>query len=399
MIRKYLAILFIFCTISLGAEEVSSILIHGDIKKTRENTIYNIIGYHEGDSIDIGSEEMIRQDLIESGLFIEDSIDVEIIKIDDQTVIKLTLNEKFSLIPIPIVQAKDGELSAGLFLLNSNFLGLGDQFFVGGIFSKDNQMAMSRYYHKYFLGSAFGVGGNLFLSNGETEITDTKGAILKKYDAFNTSAGVTIGWDSDPWEIHFSSSFGITDFKEDGELSGNPIYNYSPELGLVYDNRYYGSYFTEGILFDFALKSTQYSESMKASYTANSSFSWAYEIIPRLQLLLAADGYIYEGESLYSPSVRSLILPGTVHADSLMKSQVTITPVLFDFNWAYLALPLTFTAGYLDGISGDSELFYGPAASLTFNFKKVAIPAVSFTYGINMETMDYQIQANLGFQF
>ncbi len=397
--NKYIVLIITLFTaaISVDAVEIGSINIIGNLKKTKNETIYNIIGFHVGDEIPSITADDIHQRILESGLFVDESIVVTIEVDDNIAIVNLTLDEKFSIIPIPIVQVSNGGFSAGVFLIESNFFGTGDQFFIGGLFSADSQLSMVNYYHNYIGGSAFSIGGSLLFSNEISKIIDPSGSVLDEFDCLKGNASLTVGWEDAPWGIYLKTTIETLNIN-----NNSPVISFSPEIDFSFDNRYYSTYFSNGITAGLNVRSTLFSEDFETGYLARSSVSWGSEIISRLQISTSLNNILYMGDDLLSPSLKSVILPCSihenVHANVVFQGNITVTPVLFDLNWSYIALPLTFTAGYFDGISGDSEYFYGPASSLTLCFKKVAIPAVSITYGLNLNTMEEQIQANIGFQ-
>jgi hypothetical protein len=116
----------------------------------------------------------------------------------------------------------------------------------------------------------------------------------------------------------------------------------------------------------------------------------------RFQLALSGSGYVFEGEDFHCPGPSSALLPQTVHARRNIQGGVQLNTVLWNFSWAYIALPVSYQLGYMDGVSADEELYYGPAAGLTLNLKKVAIPAVVLMYGWNTETSTGRFSFNIG---
>ena len=77
--KSYISTLFLLLLTvgTLSSEVIQSIDIDG-LKKTKDSTVKGIIGYSEGDHIQIGSESDIRQKLVKSGLFVNETIDVQL---------------------------------------------------------------------------------------------------------------------------------------------------------------------------------------------------------------------------------------------------------------------------------------------------------------------------------
>ena len=95
----------------------------------------------------------------------------------------------------------------------------------------------------------------------------------------------------------------------------------------------------------------------------------------------------------------SLIISKTARAEEFYCLRPGVQTVLADLNWVYLVLPLYYEVGYLDGISGEDEFYHGPVGGLTVNLKKIAIPALSFYYGWNIEKSAGIVHFSLGYQY
>ena len=392
--RQYLIILFCcFMSLPAGAYELNKIIISKELKKTRESTVLSILKTQKGDSIDEETIGVLRQRLIKSGIFVEEKIELNLIPSGDYADLELHLDEKISLIPIPIVSVKDKEIEAGMFLVDSNFLGLGDQLFAGGLFGKNSQLGMIQYTAKNLKGSDFDLGGGFNFHNGSSSINNTEGDSLGSYSILSAGGSAFFQWSTDNWQVRTSLSGGFSELTDSTE---HDLISVEPGLSAGYNGKQFKEFFWDGFDLNGSASYREYNDNNYNSSVLNLTGSWGLSLLSRLQVNTKVSGYLYNGTDILSPEVKSVILPSDVHAETLLQGSFQLVPVLIDFSWGYLALPVGINAGYFDGISGDDELFWGPSAALTLNLKKVALPAVSIAYGWNMETETGQLQINLG---
>ena len=157
-------------------------------------------------------------------------------------------------------------------------------------------------------------------------------------------------------------------------------------------------FFAEGLRTEVEYEQGIYTREYDATVELNMHASWAALPLERLQFSVATDMLAFFGDDILSPGVTSALLSNAVHAGRLVQSSVALTPVLADFSWGFLALPVGYEAGILDGLSGEDEIFHGPSFGLMLYLKKVAIPALSLRYGINLETGKDVYSFSMGFQ-
>ena len=96
-----LIFLMLIVSSSASAAVIRDIRIDGDLKRTSDDTVMEIIRFNKGDEISSSDEETIRQRLIRSGLFINDDIRVDLGIREDEAHLSLILKDRFSLIPHP----------------------------------------------------------------------------------------------------------------------------------------------------------------------------------------------------------------------------------------------------------------------------------------------------------
>ena len=379
----------------LSAAEIRDINIGGNIKKTKDKTILNIIRFHEGDEIAEGDEETIRQRLIKSGLFVNEEIRVDLEIEGEEAVLSLSLRDRFSLIPFPIFSSGSGDTKGGLFLMDQNFLGTGNQVFTGFMLGEKYRYGMLSYTDTKFRGSSWDLGGMANYFQNEQKIKSVDGQDdLYVYDLKSFKGGLTARWAGEPWTVGLKMLMGAADYEgADREW----IMFYEPGVAMSYGQLYFGKYMSEGYMISADYDYTRFQEEFDDATVFDLRASWQKLLGDRFQVELSANGFVFEGEAVHSPSVRSAVLDANVHAERHGQGKVLLNSVLFDFSWGYIALPLSYQLGWLDGVSGDEDLYHGPAAGLTLNLKKLTMPAISLGYGWNVECSEGVFNFAIGF--
>ena len=397
-IKRYTAVLFILIltTGTLSAEVIQSIDIEG-LKKTKDSTVKGIIGYREGDVIQTGSETDIKQKLVKSGLFVNETIDVQLESSGNDAFIKIYMNDRVSLLPIPIASFSDGEVKAGVFLMDSNFMGYGHSLFSGGMYGRKDKMFLFGYSNPTFRGSPLKLGVSMGVYDNEIEISNLEDDYnLAEYDQTMARFGINSGWDLNPIEI----SLGLDGSYISTSLSESDIIKFSQDITLDYSNLYYDKFFTEGIKSYIKYEFQSFSDVFDLTQSVQASFSWQSLVHERLQLELSGDSGFSAGDKLQSLFLQYgyswTILPEDIMADRFIQGDIKLKVAALDFNWGYLAVPVTYQLGIMDGISGENEFYHGPSAGMAIYLKKVAIPAMAIRYAYNMENNTGVFTFNIG---
>ena len=381
-----------FLSIPISAATIQDIKIGGSLKKTQTETILHIIQFEKGDDIQSDDIQKIKQNLIKSGLFINEATDVRLVIEDGEADLYLALEERVSIVPIPIFQSSGGMLKGGLFLMDSNVKGSGDHLFLGGLAGYDFKYFSGSYTNTMVSGGPWDLGGALSYSKSETEITDSKGESILSFDSSSLSGDLFTIWHLTPWDIKPIFRFGLMD----DYTSSDFVTTGSPNLEVLYSNLYWGDYFSEGLECNLASGMTLFSITFDTSYYASISLGRKKILTERVQISMNTSGQFYSGDIKQSPGISSPLLPTTIRADWSFQTTMGVNIALADFSWGYLAIPFSYSAGIFDGVSGGHEMFHGPSASLTLNLKKIAFPAVALIYGWNAETSEGQISFNIG---
>ncbi len=396
MKQKVAIIIFsTFISVFAVSAELTEITINGT-SKTKDSTIHKIIGYRTGDDINQSAKSEIVQELRKSGLFVNEKILVELNINENTAELKISLQERATTIPIPLVAVSGDDFRAGIFLINSNLAGTGDRLLLGGIYGTNAQAAMINYINTYIGDSSFDFGIRSNFSNGNTEI-DLKDTTLE-YDSLQAGGGVFIQYNYDNWLFSGGGDAGFLRVEGIPEIKSDTVISFSPVFSIEFDNLTYLDFFHDGLSSKLEMEIDLYDDSFDNSVLIDLSSEWMKSLCSRLLLNTEVESYIFTGDGILSPGISSPLLPNTIHADTVLQGSIGLTAAVLDFSWGYLALPLKYNIGYYDGLSGDSKLFHGPSTGISLYLKKVAIPAISFEYGWNIEAQDGEFRFNIGFQ-
>ncbi len=387
-------LLLIISTMALYSQEISGIRIEGDLTKTRESTILKIIEVQAGDLIVHDDIEEIRQRLLRSGLFVDDTVNVSLIPEDGGMILLINLEDRFSLIPLPFFSYSDGKLAAGGFLMEGNLLGTGNSMFLGGMYGSGMTFLSVSYMHRNVFNSPVGLGGGLVFTEMEQEAEDTEGNLVFSDEGWSLGGMLTSRIDFDPFAFGLNLKSGYRTIE--GVVS-ETLY-IAPEISAGYDGQHLNEFYRDGLKGEVKYEQTFYSREFNPS--GELRIGLQYDFLPHRRILLsaAADSLLFSGDELLSPSVRSPLLSDSVHALQQSQASFKLSPVIADFSWGFVALPLGYQAGILDGAGADMELYHGPWGGLMLYLKKVTIPALSIRYGLNAETGISQYSFSMGFQ-
>jgi outer membrane protein assembly factor BamA len=261
-------ILPLFFESAFAADEEMS--IHGNVR-TKESYIKNLV--HEclenmpSDSQDPDS---LRQCLMNSKLF------SEVIVERDQGKMKITVTDKWTLIPVPSVSAGSGDTkSAGLFLFESNFLGQGMNLVLGAVSSNrgdtyfgiiaDPSLFFSRW--NYSL-SVFKQSQQLMFQRDGTTIDGFE----EDKHFFEGSLGYRFG----NWTLSGIASYNQATYDPYLDFAGLED-NVAKKMGGIfsYDNRNYRLYFSEGAALTITYDAdVNRSDGERLSRQLYSEFNW-----------------------------------------------------------------------------------------------------------------------------
>lgn len=191
------AVCLLFCAAVFSQEpppRISGFSFDG-LKRTKEFVIQRdlqrFIGMEISDSVLHDIETVLQSE----NLFTD--ISLEAVPLSEaESDIRISLNEKISILPIPIVAVTDGSFAAGAFFLDSNAMGMKNTFVIGGLFSAKMLMGTALF-ARPASGRVPGITVYTGVAKKNYEITDTKENELFSFDSLSVSG-----------QLRFTEKFG-----------------------------------------------------------------------------------------------------------------------------------------------------------------------------------------------
>jgi hypothetical protein len=390
----------------LGAQEsriISAVSITG-LKRTKpwaaERSLQKFIGA-DADRLDLDD---VRAAVLDTGVL--EPLAAEVTGEEGSYVLRVTVREKWSLIPIPIVTIQSDTMSFGAFLTDANAFGLMDQFFAGGMYSSRQWMAGGGYMHRSRRGFFSGWRVSAFFARRERHDTDQKEEDTRFFnvDSITPSAALSFSF----WEIcglSLGLSYSEKILREEENSFRPPpsdlrMLEFRPILA-VRKSSWDGYLLSEesasaGYTWHIGLGSSSF-------HSLEFSLIWEKSIIPGLRFNFRSGG-IYAPEAPVleesSPSAAKVnILPGSFSAKNYAGASLGLEKYLLKTSLGTLSLlgswQLVFSHGSILGDQFDQ----GPAGALSFYMSRLAIPAFSIGAAYNLGARRLRGSFSLGMSF
>ena len=384
------------------AGRIASISITG-LGRTRlstaERPLRRFIGM-EADQVDVNDVKTV---IMATGIL--EPLYVEI----EGQVLAVTVQERWSIFPIPVVMGGSRGLSGGLAFFDANAFGLNDQFFLAGFYHPYGWIASVGYIRSSRGGRAPGWSGMAAFSRAERNDRDQNSAVLRRFelDAISVSAGIHFPLVEDSDLLSISTLFSFSDNRLRNR--GNAFYGPDRSLRLL------------GAGGEFAMRRNSWDgyflsqESASIRYFFHSDFNnvyfqtvrfqgtWERSIIPGFRFNLRT-GLIFKPDapvlSESSPGVAQVaILPRTFSARNYAGMSAGLEKRIFRIAAGILSLSVAYQVVYSQGsILGDS-VDHGYSAMVFFYLNRLAMPALGLGVAYNVERSYIQSFFSFGMSF
>jgi outer membrane protein assembly factor BamA len=398
-------LLGILCLFPLAAQEnvITSIEIIG-LKRTKPHIArYPLETFLGRDvaSLDLNEVEAAVRD---TGI-LEPSL-VELAAGEDGTVLRVTVEEKWSILPFPMASFGSGGTSFGLFLLDTNAFGLRDQMAVGGMYGSAGWMAAAMYNNTPDRTGRPGWNTAFMYNRQEKEDMDRDEKVLRRYTADTLYLSLGLYY---PFTGHFTGSAGISfsnvSPKNNSSAFNNPdeearLLGFSPGIALRYSN-------WDGYLLSEQSLSLKYTYALGIS---GSSFhivelQAAYEksLVPGFRLNLNTGAVWKPGAGpLFEDGPRQAkvdILPGQFSALHYMGFSAGLEKYLVKIRFGTLTVLAAWQGVFSQGPLSGYEFDHGPSGGVRFYLSRLAIPALGAGIAYNMNSGLSQFTFSLGMSF
>ena len=385
------------------AREITGLEVIG-LKRTKDHIarypLERFIG-RQADSLDTNEVTAVVKD---TGIL--EPAGVELIETEEGVILRVTVQEKWTIIPFPLAMVSSGGNTFGLFLLDTNAFGLRDQAALGGMYGSTGWLAMALYNHTPNRRGQFGWNSSFMYSRREQEDQDRDEKIHRRYttDQLRFSFGLYY-----PFTNHLTV-FGAASFSKitlkDNNKTFNPPEDGAMLLGLIpgISLRYSdwdGFLLSQQSLsleyhYNFAISGSPYQQTeMKAIFEKS--------IIPGFRLALKSGSVWTSGsDPKYEEGPHAAqvdILPRSFSAKHYAGLSAGLEKHLFKTKMGTLSVLSSWQCVFSHGpISGD-EFDNGPSGGIRFYLTRIALPAMGITAAYNMNSGLVQFGFNLGMEF
>ncbi len=394
-------------TAALAAERgevlVSRVAYEGN-KRTKASALDELTGLKAGMRLSEIDPEALRLRILDSGIFSSASLSADILGGD--AVVTVTVEEKWTLIPIPSASFGSGGWSAGLAVLDYNFLGFRKSIVASGSYSNLGPSATLAYSDPRFLGSKASLGAFVSTARESKEACYMDGASYADYVELTADGGLSFCY---PSEAKLGAELDLT-LRYSG-VSAKAAASYGlredclsliPALSVNYNGRSTVGYrkagpvasvtYTQGIglggadSYELASASAQMDFGIFLGGFLEAGFAGRWGTRPfQAQGSLSGCGYrtLPQGESFSSGDIAAY---------------ANLAIPFWKPGWGAMEIGPFYEGGvYATGLYGKRiEAFHGPGLGFRLYLRDIALPAIEIFGAYNVPAANPVFGLNIG---
>jgi hypothetical protein len=331
---------------------------------------------------------------------------VEVAETAAGPVLRVTVAEKWSFFPVPLILAGSGGTSFGLFLADTNAFGLRDQAVLGGMYGSGGWTALALYNHTPHRRGPPGWNALFMYNRQERKDQNRDEETLRRYtaDSLHVSAGLQYSLTELLSAAAALSFTRVTLAENDSPLNapagGAAHLGFSPGLSLRASG-------WDGYLFSQRSLSLRYTcyLALEGSSYHKAEFRGIFEqsLIPGFRLNLRS-GAVWNSsaDSLFESGPQEAlvdILPRGFSALHYTGFSGGFEKYLVKTRQGTLSALFTWQAVFSRGPLGGDEVDHGPSGGIRFYLSRLAIPALGLNLAYNMNSGRPQFAFSLGMGF
>jgi len=412
--KEYLPLLFLFCLGLTGPQLYSQDregLVTGlemrGYRRTKPHIARQPLEAFIGR--EAASLDMLEVQGVILGMGVFDLVSEELVPAAEGYTLVVEVAEKWSIFPVPMLMASSGELSFGLFFLDTNAFGIRDTMVAGGLFSSSGWNGIAMYNHSPMRAGLPGLSGSVTYGRRQREDLDKYETVHRRYSTSHLGLSFGLRY---PFTRALSGSFSLS-YRDIALIEneepllepqeGARLLRFSPGLGLRRSS--WDGYFLS-------------EQSLSFSYTYNlalegSSYQDFYirgnieqPLLPGLRLI-ARSGGVYktgteaDGALLFEegPSRSGVdILPRRFSAHQYVGFSAGLEQYLYRFSMGTLSLQASWQLVLSEGPLSGRQLDHGPAGALRFYLARLALPALGGGLAYNMNSGLFQFSLDFGME-
>lgn len=375
---------------------VQTVLVEG-LRKTKESIVLDIVAVKAGDTISSDEVQRIEDDLVKSGLFAAVTVEAVVPANAPAAALpsngidlRIEVDEKWTLVPIPFFSSGGEGFSGGLILLESNLFGRNKQLITAGFAGTGGASGFFLYSDPSVFRSRFSSSLSAAVGADEVETVRPDGEEIRTYSIESQNVGLGVGYSLTP-QLQVRTRLGaarwtIDDFDpglDDEEIDDGTYLE--PQVTLGYER-------TRPI--DILLVGPE--ASIDARWI---TLDQGWEVSGRASLgvpvfdthrmrFMSSGGYgsmpsIAESPISARDGFRTLPYQQTL-ADRWVSGAVFYDLPVVSADWGALVLSHYWEGGGYDTDVVTPQAFFGPGGGFRVYIRQVAIPAVGLDIAYNI---------------
>ena len=391
--RLFTALLLMFFAFPVLGETITDIQIQG-LRRTKPEVLLEILEKFKGMDSSAFDKKKLEEALEKTQLF--SLTDAEV----SGSTLHITVDEKFSLLPIPFAYLSSDSWGGGLVVLDNNAFGIMDQAAVGGFITSTGWRVLAGYSHTQKAHSPFGWNVSVNGGKSRTRVREDDGDLLLTYDnqVFGASAGINKRLA--PWlKGSVSSGVNLCDV-EDSRPASELIIPLTASLTAStasWDGTFLNTiYLTTSATYNFSQWHDNY-----CTFAAKAG--WEQHLVQRLRLIAQAGVYHSPDVPIvFAPNQNAAqvcILNNACRASSMAGAGAGLEWGIAQTRFGVPSLYAQYQVIWADTVLSDEAWGHGPAAGFKFYLKKIAFPAVDIFCAYNVKTGLIRTSAGAGFSY
>ena len=388
-----------------GDLPVKQIRIRG-LEKTRGSVILNESGLKSGEKLSSFDPHRFINRLKKKNLFTD--IHINYIRESDTVIIDLSLNEKWSIIPLPVFYTNGETTLYGFYILETNFMGYGKAIFAGGTYSENSKNAIFGFIDPSLFGTQF--LANLFLIYKDS-ISQSGTADKKFYSEYSSkirTARVDAGY-SFLNGVKLFLSEGYNDNIVDSGYS-NSLYPPDSRRFLLngallkFDFLKYYEYLYYGLKGEINCYTHIPADGGSEYNTIDYKIDYSHKFFNFHRVTLYSSGSAGDRPTVFEEKIGgdtgTRTLPADIiAADNYFNYSVVYEYPFFKFSRGAVTLLGLWEHGIYNRNNSSYADYYGPGCGVLLYLKRIALPAVGFNYAWNLKTGNSEFSINVGYTF
>ena len=389
-----------------GDLPVKDIIIRG-LKRTRASLVLSDTGIRTSEKISLFDPHRFINRMKKRNLFSE--IDINYKKDGEGVTIEIEVEEKWTLIPLPMFVSNSHGTKYGLYLMESNFMGYGKFLFAGGTYSPDGGTGMLGYMDPSVAGSRMLMNLFTVYSRKVSQKSDTRGDIYSEYMGVKKTARLDLGYSfSDRFRL-FASGGYESDTADDScdEPLNLPGDQKAWTAGWIarYEKLAHCEYLCYGQKIEVSCIRHIASDEEYRGFTATGyklDCSFRTPGCGRVSIssnASAGDRPEISGEIIGGKPGGRTLPADIISADDYINCTLTGEYPLLKFGWGAITLLAFWEQGVYRNSATGTNRYSGPGAGIMFYLKRLALPAMGFNIARNINTHSNEFSFSAGFGF